>query len=190
MLLNVFKMFFGDPVSVIINLFIIGITAYVVSKILRVQKELEQNEKEISRLYDGKNVKRDMDKNVNMTVITDTTIDAKKINDLRQKYDQTCVEYSTVSQLIPIFPSLGILGTVLGLMLQVQAEGIEEMTASIGLALSSTCLALLCTVVLKYWMAVSVSKKVSDIEVKYMDYERYRQDLVDKFKLVDGEQTS
>lgn len=185
--MSLFKMFFGDWFSVAINLVIIGILMYVVRKIRKVQKELEQNEREISRLYDGKNIKRDMDKNVNMTVVTDTTIDAKKINDLRQKYDQTCVDYGTVSQLIPIFPSLGILGTVLGLMLQVQAQGIEEMTDSIGLALSSTCLALFFTVVLKFWMALSVSKKVSDIEVKYMDYERYRQDLVDKFKLVDEE---
>lgn len=185
--MSLLKMFFGDPFSVWFNVFIIVMMMCVVWKIRKVLKELEQNEREISRLYDGKNIKRDMDKNVNMTVVTDTTIDAKKINDLRQKYDQTCVDYGTVSQLIPIFPSLGILGTVLGLMLQVQAQGIEEMTSSIGLALSSTGLALLVTVGLKFWMAVSVSKKVSDIEVKYMDYERYRQDLVDKFKLVDEE---
>lgn len=183
----ILQMFFGDLVSILINAGIIVAMIVVVSRISGVKKKLDENENAVLKLYDRKRVRRDMDKDISMTVTTDTKIDPDKMNDLRQEYDRICVEYSIVSQLIPIFPSLGILGTVAGLMFQVAAEGIDQMTSSIGMALSSTFLALLFTIILKYMMAVSVSKKVNEIDVKYRDYERHRQDLVDKVKLVDEE---
>ena len=41
---------------------------------------------------------------------------------LRKSFDELCAKYLTVAQMIPIFPLLGILGTVAGLIAQVQAQ--------------------------------------------------------------------
>ncbi|MBR6345178.1 MAG: MotA/TolQ/ExbB proton channel family protein, partial [Lachnospiraceae bacterium] len=43
----------------------------------------------------------------------------------------------------------GILGTVVGLMMQVSSEGLEQMTSSIGLALGTTFMGLSAALILK-----------------------------------------
>lgn len=181
--ISVLEMFFGDPVSVIINGVIIVAFGLIVWRIIDLKNHMVSNMSKLNPVMNSKKVTRQMDREGTMKVVTGTSISAGDINSLQKDFDHIRVKHNTVSQLIPIFPSLGILGTVAGLMYQTQAEGLEQMTASIALALSSTLLALLFTVALKTYMALSVSKDLSEIEVIYRDYDRYRQDLVDKVKL-------
>lgn len=176
-------MFFSDPISILINAVIVAALAVVIVLLGRIKKQIRENGERLDVLYAGKRMARGLDKDANMQYVTSASIQAQDINKLRERYDEICVEFDTITQLVSIFPSLGILGTVIGLMCQVQAQGIDQMTDSIALALSSTCLALLITVAMKVYMAFSTSKELSSLEVKYRSYERERQDYVDKVKL-------
>jgi len=173
-------MFFGDPVSLIINGVIIALAAAIIIMMGKIKRKLCANEEGLISINNGKRMQRVIEADATMRVISGTSIDPKDMNELKKDYDRICVNFETVSQLIPIFPSLGILGTVAGLMLQIQAEGLEEMTDSIGLALSTTLLALLLTVILKVWATVSISRRINELDVNYRNYDRDRQDLVDQ----------
>jgi len=177
------SMFFSDPVSLWINGIIIVLAVIIVILICNIIRKLKENDLGLMSISNGKRMRREIEADATMRVISGTSIDPRDMNGLKKEFDQICVNFETVSQLIPIFPSLGILGTVAGLMLQIKAEGLQEMTDSIGLALSTTMLALLFTVFLKFVAAVSVSRRINELDVKYRDYDRERQDLVDQIKL-------
>lgn len=185
--MNFLKLFFSDIISIVMNLAMIAVAVVIYLRILNARKELEKNEKEIDRAAGNKTTRRELDKDANIQVVSGSTIGAKEMQDLHREFDQICVDCDTLSQLIPLFPTMGILGTVAGLMKQVSAEGLEQMTDSIGLALSTTCVAMLITLVLKFIMTVQIGKKVSEIEVKYMDDERQRRHLLDKAQLREEE---
>ncbi len=177
------SMFYKDPISAICNIIIIVMAVSVYIKLYRTLCRLKRNDDSSSVLFDGRSTSMQIDKDASMKIVTRSNVESDDINKLKKDYDEICIEYNTCQQLIPIFPSLGILGTVLGLMVQLDAKGVEEMTSAIALALSTTLLALIATIILKLYVANSVSKVLYKCDVRYRDYDRSRQDLVDKIKL-------
>lgn len=98
---------------------------------------------------------------------------------LRKSFDEICAKYLTVAQMIPVFPLLGILGTVAGLIAQVQTQDAKEIYKYIGLALDTTFWGILASIILKVVEAWTVQKEINDIETIFNDYDIKYQDAVD-----------
>lgn len=98
---------------------------------------------------------------------------------LRKSFDELCARYLTIAQMIPIFPLLGILGTVAGLIAQVTAQDAAQIYASLDVALGTTFWGLVAAIVLKVVEAWTVQKEINDIETIFNDYDIKYQDAVD-----------
>ena len=95
---------------------------------------------------------------------------------LKKEFNDLCSKYLAVAQFIPIFPLLGILGTVAGLMQLVTSAGLEQLYGSLDIAMSSTLYGLIAAIVLKAVEAAVVVKTINDIETMLNDYEIKFQD--------------
>ncbi|MDO4938724.1 MAG: MotA/TolQ/ExbB proton channel family protein [Lachnospiraceae bacterium] len=98
---------------------------------------------------------------------------------LRKSFDELCAKYLTVAQMIPVFPLLGILGTVAGLIAQVQAADAAQIYASLDVALMTTFWGLVAAIVLKVVETWLVLREINDIETIFNDYDIKYQDAVD-----------
>jgi len=87
-------------------------------------------------------------------------------------FNKKCAWHGALVQCIPVFPLLGILGTVAGLMLELQAGDINAMMGSLHLALSTTLWGLIFAIVLKIIEAVFPSRVIYDVEVMLDDFDR------------------
>ncbi len=79
-------------------------------------------------------------------------LDYKKMDSAREKYNKLSSKYFAVIQLISIFPLLGLLGTIWGLIpgLQSASENmIEELSNNLSTALTSTLFGLIASIALK-----------------------------------------
>lgn len=94
--------------------------------------------------------------------------DLEKLNNTKEDFFRHYAEYVSASQLIPLFPLLGILGTVFGLMLglrqQDMAVAVNQLVSGLGVALSTTFAGLIVTVGLKIIDAYGPGKLVNQIE--------------------------
>lgn len=96
----------------------------------------------------------------------------------REKFNGICAGYSTWTQTIPIFPLLGILGTVAGLILQVSTQSANEIYASLNLALSSTLYGLIAAIVLKVVEACALTSRINKIESTFDEYDEKYSDAI------------
>ena len=87
------------------------------------------------------------------------------------KFNELSSFHGAIAQAIPIFPMLGILGTVSGLMLQVQAGSVDLMMASLDTALATTFWGLTAAIILKLADIVP-SKFINDVEIMLDNFDR------------------
>ena len=99
------------------------------------------------------------------TLVTVDTIRRKE-----SEFNGLCSEHGIYEQLIPIFPLLGILGTVAGILNQ----------NDMNLALETTLWGLVFAIGLKALDALFPSRIINDVEVKLDDFDR-KLELADKF---------
>ena len=92
--------------------------------------------------------------------------DRRRLEENRDVYNRLYPYYAVASQLIGLFPLLGILGTVLGLISSDLAD-IDSLVAGLTEALRTTLWGLVCAIVLKAVDAVVPGKLVNDIEAKF-----------------------
>jgi len=88
------------------------------------------------------------------------------------EFNRKCSWHGVLVQCIPIFPLLGILGTVAGLILELQAGDIEAMMQSLDVALDTTLWGLVFAIVLKIIEAVFPSRIIYDVEVMLDDFDK------------------
>jgi len=88
------------------------------------------------------------------------------------EFNVKCSWHGVLVQCIPVFPLLGILGTVAGLMLQIQANGIDAMLESLNVALDTTFWGLIFAILLKIMEAVFPSRVIYDVEVMLDDFDK------------------
>lgn len=88
------------------------------------------------------------------------------------EFNQKCSWHSVLVQCIPVFPLLGILGTVAGLMLELQGGDIEAMMNSLDVALETTFWGLIFAIILKVIEAVFPARVISDVEVLLDDFDK------------------
>jgi biopolymer transport protein ExbB/TolQ len=93
------------------------------------------------------------------------------IRDYERSFNEVVSGYNACTQFIPLFPLLGILGTVSGLVSQLQSQNLEEMFGSLHVALSSTYYGLIVTILLKIFATVS-AKLIEDTEIVLDDYDK------------------
>lgn len=99
---------------------------------------------------------------------------------MKREFDGICTWYLRLSQIIPVFPLLGILGTVAGLMMQVNAQAdVQLIYTSLDTALSSTLYGLIAAIVLKVLTALWHVPSINAIENIYSDYDREFHDAID-----------
>ena len=90
------------------------------------------------------------------------------------EFNKKCSLHSVLVQIIPIFPLLGILGTVAGLMLELQSNDIAGMMASLDVALETTLWGLIFAILLKLIEAIFPSRIIYDVEVMLDNYDQKR----------------
>ena len=100
------------------------------------------------------------------------TITPDTIRKYETEFNKKCSWHGVLVQFIPIFPLLGILGTVAGLMLQIQSNDITGMMDSLDVALTTTLFGLIFAIALKVIEALFPSRVIYDVEVMLEDFEK------------------
>ena len=124
-------------------------------------KDVQSARQEVSRV--GQKVDAQGTFEEKMTVLT--TFDNIKLERARNEYDSKYSVYVFWSQMVPLFSSLGLLGTVLGLILSSSGDiEIESLMSSLGLAMWTTFVGLICTIVLKFVDSIGPGRVINDID--------------------------
>ena len=101
----------------------------------------------------------------------DEKVTPDTIRDYERDFNEVVSGYNACTQFIPLFPLLGILGTVSGLVMQLRDKDIERMYESLSVSLTSTLLGLIVTIFLKIGATVS-AKLIEDTEIVLDDYDK------------------
>ncbi|MCR5823037.1 MAG: MotA/TolQ/ExbB proton channel family protein [Lachnospiraceae bacterium] len=99
--------------------------------------------------------------------------------DYLESFNRIQLVYSIFEQFIPVFPLLGILGTVAGLIQQL--GDVDQMRAALALSMSTTFWGLIAAITLKVVDAVLVSKSVNKKALYFEMFEQNYQMVKDKF---------
>ena len=160
-----------DSINLVILLFGIVLTALLFYN----GSKLSSHKSRIDEAVSRKNKKWAVNP-VDGTVMDEDDVDAAITPDTIRKYERDfnkdCALHNVFSQLIPIFPLMGILGTVAGLMLEVNSQDINGMMASLDTALSSTFFGLIFAILLKFVDAIFPSRIIEDVDVMLEDYSK------------------
>lgn len=94
----------------------------------------------------------------------------------RKEFNEVQAKYNSWTQMITIFPLLGLLGTVLGMMpglSEMASSGkIDILYSSLSVALTSTFFGLVASIVLKFVVSFAVDSLVDKIEAIFAEYDR------------------
>lgn len=156
--------------GIILGMAIITIArfAYVVMKITKLQNTIaEKHKKNRSTEFTPGGIKKTPD-----AYTWEETLEYK------EEFNKIQIIYSTFGQLVPIFPLLGILGTVAGLIQQL--DDIEKMKEALTLSMSTTFWGLVAAIVLKLADAILVSKTVNKMDQYFEIFEQNYQMAKDK----------
>lgn len=140
--------------------------------IIRNAVKLNSHKSKIDIILNNKNIRsairrktgamEEMEEEIHITPETLRAYE-KDFNKTRSGFDMYC-------QLISIFPLLGILGTVSGLMNQVAAENLEALLASLDVALQSTLFGLIFAIGLKFVTVIWPGRIVDQVEIMLDNY--------------------
>ena len=147
---------------------------YVISRISKIDKQIESDKKRGGkrRKLVGKGFQTEPD-----TYSWEDTLN------YLEDFNKTKVSYSIFAQFISIFPLLGILGTVSGLMSSFAGDvaNVVNIASGLGDALVTTFLGLIAAIVLKIFDAVFVSRKINDLELYFETFEQNYEIAKDKY---------
>lgn len=148
-----------------LNLVIIIFGVFVLVEILNKQGKLSEIRQGLEALRNRRRdkISVDADNRVFRTSVSEP-VSFDEIIALRKKYDEISPKYYTYVQLISIFPLLGLVGTVMSLIPGIDVNNMEGIASQLGLALTSTLLGLIVSIVLKLIVAFGTSRQVEAIE--------------------------
>lgn len=154
----IFVMGVGIAVLLLVN----GMS--LANKKSRLKEALERKNKQYSINKGRKELEERDDEKASITPDT--------IRKYETDFNKACAWHSVLVQFIPVFPLLGILGTVAGLMLELQSSDIAGMMSSLGVAMGTTFWGLIFSIVLKSIEAVFPSRIIYDVEVMLDDFDK------------------
>ncbi len=94
-------------------------------------------------------------------------LDSEAMDEVRERYNEVSSRYASLVQWISLFPLMGLLGTVLGLipgLAAVRNEDFNTLYTALSTALYSTLFGLIASILLKIYVAHGPSRTVIDIE--------------------------
>ena len=97
---------------------------------------------------------------------SENKIDRNLLEKTRESYYREYASYVVMSQLIALFPLLGIFGTVLGLIMG-DISDLDTMLGGLSMAMWTTLVGLVCSIILKAIDAVAVGKRVNLIDAEF-----------------------
>ncbi|MBQ6968358.1 MAG: MotA/TolQ/ExbB proton channel family protein [Lachnospiraceae bacterium] len=161
--------------SVISNLItpvIIVLTVLMLFVILKNFTSLKEHYHTISHALNGVEVKKEVDPFGNVTEYERrTAADIDTIHSYENKYNESRSAFETISQLIPIFPLMGILGTVAGIMGQTTAKDSYAIVGSLNIALYSTFWGLIASIGLKLLITLLNGRIINSIDNMLESYD-------------------
>lgn len=144
----------------------------------RIEEALKRRNNIYTLNVDSKEMEESEDESASITPDT--------IRKYETEFNKKCSQHGVLVQCIPIFPLLGILGTVAGLMMELQAGDIEAMMASLDVALDTTLWGLIFAILLKIIEAIFPSRIIYDVEVLLDDFDK-KLNIAEMFQKFKGE---
>ncbi len=159
-------------ISNLITPLIIAFTALMFFMILKNYTALKDHFHTISHALNGMEVKREVDSLGNVTEYgRKTAADIDTIHSYENKYNETRSACETISQLIPVFPLMGILGTVAGIMSQTTAKDSMAIVGSLNIALYSTFWGLIASIGLKLLITLLNGRIINAVDNMLESYD-------------------
>lgn len=164
--------FFGLSINWIILflvLFTIGGFAYTVLRVEKLKNSMDEERRKSGgrKEYTEGGIKKEAD----VYTWEDVLVNLEKFNKIR-------LSYSMFEQFVPVFPLLGILGTVAGLIKQL--GNVDQMREALSLSMSTTFWGLIAAIGLKLIDAIFVKKSVSGMSMQFDLFEQNYQMVKDK----------
>ena len=160
--------------NIVIGIIIIGLI--VAGFMLRNYFELREQKSYINSLMNWKSTTSVVDKQTgeirDIKTEEEEKITPDTIRELEVKFNKARSEHEVLAQIIPIFPLLGILGTVAGLIRQLSGGDINVIFQSLDTAMTSTFWGLVFAILLKFVDAILHTRAISDIEIIFENYEK------------------
>lgn len=170
---------FIEIIAVIIDPVIWAAGAAVLLFLITYAKKFRLLNEELISLHYGVQGKAVLNKKNLSLKQRDTAVSKREdIYKFKGDFNDLCGKYATLVQMIPLFPLLGILGTVAGLILQVSTQETEAIYAALNTSLSSTFYALLMAIGLKIVDSFFVLSRVNEIETTFDDYDLKLRDAI------------
>ncbi|MBQ6293517.1 MAG: MotA/TolQ/ExbB proton channel family protein [Lachnospiraceae bacterium] len=154
-----------DFISVVIYLLGAAVLALLIWCSMRFRKILDAFGRiEVKQsIYEEKLDKKG---NIDTTAAVKASYDRRRLEENREAYNKLYPIYAVGAQLIGLFPLLGILGTVLGLISS-DLTDIDSLVAGLTEALRTTLWGLVAAIVLKAVDAIVPGKLVNDIDARF-----------------------
>lgn len=130
----------------------------------RINELLERRNKKYIKNKDTRKLEEEDD--------DDSSVSPDTIRSHEKDFNNACSLHNMYAQLIPIFPLMGVLGTVVGLIKNVSATETAQMLDSLDIALYTTAAGLICAIVLKVFDVFCPSKVINDVEVMLEDFNK------------------
>lgn len=158
-----------ENMNLAINIFGVVILVLIVKNAVNLSIHKKQIEEAVqrknTRSYFNKRTKSVEDRDESEAVTPDT------IREYEKKFNKYRSGYSVLAQIIPIFPLLGILGTVSGLI-NMADNGNIAANESMAQAMYTTFFGLIWTIGLKILIAITSSRFIDDADIILDDYDK------------------
>lgn len=159
-----------EALNVVFCIVIIGFgivdAVFLVLSMLEFQKVLKNFER-IEIREDGYEEELGTQGDLEISAPVTVRYDRKMLEDNRVNFQNLYSKYVVYSQWISLFPLLGILGTVAGLVFCNDMTDTDSLVAGLSLALLTTFLGLICSIALKFFDAAGPGKCINDIDSRF-----------------------
>ncbi len=160
--------FISNHGSSIINVFGIGVLMLILGNFFRLSNHKTRIEGALNRRINRAKISRKTKEMKEEEI--EEKITPETIRNYEKDFNKTCSGYYVLSQMVPLFPLMGILGTVSGLMLQVDAQDVEGILEALKTALDTTFWGLIWAIGLKALVVICPARTIHDVGVMLDDY--------------------